>query len=164
MTDEPGTELVAIETPSQLAAFLAGMTEAPEPTPEEQAAIRLAIVQEMLESPTEADLWRELPTWSSKEAVGRVFMVTGPIRGIRSKFVNQDGVRGAYLSCRAVDVGSGELGIFNTSAMRLCGRIGWYYQHGRLPVTLEIVKRGETADGYPILDAELVETVDTKSK
>lgn len=148
------TELVLAPTAKDLAEVLAGMTEAPEATAEEQQAIRFGIISEMLAAETEDELWRELPTWSSKDSLGEVFQIL-EVHAYRSKFTGQDGSKGGFLACKAVKLSTGELGILNTGAMRLCARIGWYHLHGKLPVKLEIVKKGETSDGYSILDAEL---------
>jgi hypothetical protein len=156
MADE-SVELVVAPTAEALAEVLAGMRDAPEPSAEEQAQTRLGIILEMLAAETEDDLWRELPTWSSKDSVGATFKIV-EVHAYRSKFKDNQGHQGGFLACRAVNLSSGEVGILNTGAARLAARIGWYKLNGRLPVTVTVVERGETADGYTILDAELVDS------
>lgn len=152
-------ELVTIESPEQIARLLAGLQEFEQS--EEEATARgqeaaYEIVMQMLAAETEEELWRELPRWSSKDCVGETFRITDA-RPWRSKYKGANGTQGAFLSCSAVNVATGELGIVNTSAMRIAGRILWYKLHDRLPVTLTFTKVGETAAGYTILDAELAE-------
>lgn len=155
--DEPGVELVRIATAEGLARVLSGMADAPAPSAEETAQMRFGMIAELLAAETEDELWKELPTWSSKDVLGRTFRLED-VHAWASKFTDRDtGARGAFLSCRAIDVETGEVGIFNTSAARLAAKIGWYYLHGKLPVTLTVIKRTETADGYAVLDAERVE-------
>jgi hypothetical protein len=168
--DEPAGELVLV-SPDKLAQVIAGMTEID--TSEAIAQTKYRIVAEMLAAETEDELWTELPTWSSKNNVGRTFEITD-VRGVfQSRYADAEtGLAGGFLACSAVAVdganGSpdpetgeitassepGTVGILSTSALRLAGRIGWYHQHGKLPVKLMVVKRGENARGFPILDAE----------
>jgi hypothetical protein len=154
---EESVELVVAPTAQALAEVLAGMREAPEPSAEEQARIRFGIIAEMLSAETEDDLWRELPTWSSKDSVGETFRVE-EVHAYRSKYKDQQGQSGGFLACRAVNLTTGEVGILNTGAARLAARIGWYKLNDRLPVTVTIVERGKTADNFTILDAELVDS------
>ena len=157
--DEPSMELVAVTDVDTFASFLAGMVEAPEPTVEDRATLRFSIIREILHAENEEEMWRELPTWSSKDVVDRVYRVLDA-RAIRSSIENDEGIHGSFLSCRAIDLETGELGILNTSALRLCGRIGWYYLHDDLPKVIRVVSLGTSSRGYPILDGRRVEGMD----
>lgn len=164
--EEVGTDLELVDT-GRFAEVIAGMTEVDAAADVSKTKYR--IVAEMLAAETEEELWQELPTWSSKNNVGHSFEIT-EIRGVfKSRFPDPDtGMAGGFLACSAValDDGAtgpegqtataGEVGIFTTSALRLAGRIGWYHQHGKLPVKLSVVKRGESSGGYPILDGEKI--------
>lgn len=170
--DDDAGELVLVKA-DRLAEVIAGMTELD--TSEAITQTRYRIVAEMLAAETEDELWQELPTWSSKHNVGKTFTITD-VRGVfKSRYPDAEtGVAGGFLACSVVAVDganaspdddgvigepadAGTVGILSTSALRLAGRIGWYYTHGKLPVTLTIVKRGESSDGYPILDAEKID-------
>jgi len=168
---ETGEELVLVSS-DKLAEVIAGMTEID--TSEALVQTKYRIVAEMLAAETEEELWKELPTWSSKSNIGKTFEITD-VRGVfKSRYPDPDtGLAGGFLACSAVAVdganGSpdpetgeigetsepGTVGILSTSALRLAGRVGWYHQHGKLPITLTIVKRGESSGGFPILDGEL---------
>lgn len=161
--EEIGGELELVST-DRLAEVIAGMTEIDAAADVTRTKYR--IVAEMLAAETEEELWQELPTWSSKNNVGHSFEIT-EIRGVfKSRYPDPEtGLAGGFLACSAVAIDgavgaegqtaeAGEVGIFTTSALRLAGRIGWYHQHGKLPVKLAIVKRGESSGGFPILDGE----------
>lgn len=150
----------------KLAEVISGMSEVDAKADVVQTRYR--IVAEMLAAETEEELFRELPTWSSKNNVGGSFEI-GEIRGVfKSRYPDPEtGAAGGFLACSAVTLDTargpegesseaGEVGIFTTSALRIAGKLGWYHQHGKLPVKLEVVKRGESADGFAILDVELV--------
>lgn len=114
--------------------------------------ITARIVSDMLSAQTEEDLWREIPTWSSKASVDTTFEITD-VRGVyESRITNDDGEKGWFVCFDAVNLETGEVGILTSSAARICGRVGWYYDHGMLPQRFEIVTRGESAGGFPILD------------
>jgi hypothetical protein len=163
---ETGEELVLVDT-AKLAEVIAGMTEIDSAANATQTRYR--IVAEMLAAETEEELWQELPTWSSKNNVGRSFEI-GEIRGVfKSRYPDAEtGLAGGFLACSAVALddgavgpegetaAAGEAGIFTTSALRVAGKLGWYHQHGKLPVKVEIVKRGQSSGGFDILDVELV--------
>lgn len=165
---ETGEELVLVDS-GKLAEVIAGMTEIDSKADVVQTRYR--IVAEMLAAETEEELYRELPTWSSKNNVGRTFEIQD-VRGVfKSRYPDPEtGLAGGFLACSAVAVdgalavdgeefvesGAGEIGIFTTSALRVAGKIGWYHQHGQLPAKLSVVKRGESAEGYSILDVERV--------
>jgi hypothetical protein len=152
--EEVGTDLELVNS-DKLAEVIAGMTEIDSNADAMQTRYR--IVAEMLAAETEEDLWRELPTWSSKSSVGEQFEI-GEIRGIfRSRYPDVDtGLAGGFLACSATKLASGEVGIFTTSALRIAGKLGWYHQHGKLPVKVEVVQRGENASGFPILDVDKI--------
>lgn len=153
--DDAGSELELVApTAEALAEVLSGMREAPELSDDDRERMRFSIIAELLAAETEEELWRELPTWSSKDVVGQTFEIRDA-HAYRSK----KGA-GGFLACSALNLETGELGIFNTGAMRLAARIGWYKLHGRLPVRLTIVVRSTTADGNTILDAELVQPLE----
>ena len=171
-TVEQPSEELALLSLDNLPGVIAGMTELDSASSLMETKAR--IVAEMLAAETEEQLWTELPTWSSKHNVGKTFQITA-VRGVfQGRFEDPDtGTKGGFIACSAVAVDganpspdengeigepspAGTSGILSTSALRLAGRIGWYHMHDKLPVTLTIVKRGETAQGYPILDAELV--------
>ena len=151
---ETGEELVLVDS-GKLAEVIAGMTEVDSTADAMQTRYR--IVAEMLAAETEEELWRELPTWSSKTSVGESFEI-GEIRGVfKSRYPDPEtGLSGGFLACSAIKLDTGEAGIFTTSALRIAGKLGWYHQHGKLPVKVEIVKRGESSAGFDILDVELV--------
>ena len=167
---ETGEELVLVDS-GKLAEVIAGMTEIDSKADVVQTRYR--IVAEMLAAETEEELYRELPTWSSKNNIGRSFEV-GEIRGVfKSRYPDPDtGLAGGFLACSAVAIdgamqtvdgdelvesAAGEVGIFTTSALRIAGKLGWYHAHGKFPVKVEIVKRGESAEGYAILDVEKID-------
>ena len=154
-TAEPSVELVATDDAETLAKILAGMQEAETPSKEAAQETRFQIIAGILSAETEDELWKELPTWSSKFVVGESFRIVDA-HAFRSKFEGEDGSKGGFLACRAINLATGEQGILNTSAMRLAARIAWYKLNGRLPVKLTVVQKGETDRGFPILDAELV--------
>lgn len=159
MAETPGFELELATTPNELAELLAGLRDAPEQTAEEAQAMRYGIIAEMLAAATEEDLWRELPTWSSKEVIGDTFEIRD-VAAYRSKFKGQDGTTGGFLACRAINTATGEVGILNTGAARLAARIAWYKLHDKLPVRITVVERAKTADGYVIVDAELAQPLE----
>lgn len=152
--EEVGADLELVST-DKLAEVIAGMTEIDATADIQKTKYR--IVAEMLAAETEEELWQELPTWSSKNSVGDSFEITD-IRGVfKSRYPDPDtGLSGGFLACSATKLDSGEVGIFTTSALRLAGRIGWYHQHGKLPVKLTVVQRGESSGGFPILDGEKI--------
>lgn len=152
--EEVGAELELVGT-DKLAEVIAGMTEVD--SSEAIVQTKYRIVAEMLAAETEEELWQELPTWSSKSSVGERFEITD-VRGVfKSRYPDPDtGLAGGFLACSAVKLDTGEVGIFTTSALRLAGRIGWYHAHGKLPVKIEVVKRGESSGGFDILDAEKI--------
>lgn len=164
--DEIGNELELVDT-DRLAEVIAGMTEIDATADITKTKYR--IVAEMLAAETEEELWQELPTWSSKNNVGRSFEIRD-IRGVfKSRYPDPEtGTAGGFLACSAIalDDGArgpegetatkGEVGIFTTSALRLAGRIGWYHQHGKLPIRLLVVERGKSSGGFSILDAEKI--------
>jgi len=170
--DSNGGELVLVSA-DKLAEVISGMTEID--TTESIIGTRYRIVAEMLAAETEDELWAELPTWSTKNNVGKTFTIS-EIRGVfKSRYPDADtGVAGGFLACSAVAVDgangspdpetgeigaasdAGTVGILSTSALRVAGKLGWYHMHGKLPLTVRVVKRGESAGGYPILDVEKV--------
>jgi len=113
------------------------------------------IIRDMLSAKTEEELWAETPTFSSKNLVGEVVEVTGVCGVYESRFDDSEtGEKGWFVCFDAVRLMTGEVGILTSSAARICGRIGWYYDHGMLPQRFEIVERGETAGGFKILDVD----------
>ncbi len=170
--DETSADLVLVSK-DRLAEVISGMTEID--TTESIIATRYRIVAEMLAAETEDELYAQLPTWSTKHNVGKVFQID-ELRGVfKSRYPDAEtGVAGGFLACSAVaidganaapDQETGEIGepseagtsgILSTSALRIAGKLGWYHMHGKMPVTVRIVKRGESADGFPILDVERV--------
>lgn len=153
--ESESVELVPADQAEQFAAVLAGLaeTDAAETSTQD---MKYQMVMEMLSAETEQDLWKELPRWSTKSSVGMSFEIRDA-RAWKSKIVQEDGQTGAFISCPAVNLETGEMGILNTSALRIAGRIGWYKLHGKLPVSVTVIEKGTTAKGYPILDLELVE-------
>ena len=152
---ETGEELVLVDS-GKLAEVIAGMTEVDSKA--DLLQTRQRIVAEMLAAETEEELWQELPTWSSKTSLGEQFEITD-IRGVfKSRYPDPDtGIAGGFLACSATKLDTGEVGIFTTSALRIAGKLGWYHQHGRFPVKVEIVKRGESSGGFDILDVDKID-------
>ena len=154
VTESPdsGVDLVKVES-SKLAEVISGMSEfeVENTTSAEETGYR--IMAEIMAAESEDEMWKDLPTWSSKNSVGMVFKI-GEIRGVfKSKFPDPDtGKSGAFLACTATDTESGELGVFTSSAIRVCARLGWYHEHDAFPVVVEVIKKGETDKGFPILD------------
>ena len=92
-----------------------------------------------------------------KSTVGVVYEVKG-LRGVYpSKFTDGDGEQGTFVAWEAVNLLTGELGILNTSAMRINRKLAWYHDHNAFPVRVEVVKRGESANGFEILDIDKVD-------
>lgn len=168
MQTQPSAELV-LQSPEKLAEVISGMTEVD--SSQTLVETRFRIVAEMLAAETEDDLWTELPSWSSKENVGRQFLI-GEIRGVfQSRYPDPEtGLRGGFLACSAVSLDGkavsrgadgeltqavqGQSGIFTTSALRIAGKLGWHSQHDKLPLSVEVVERTKSAEGFPILDIE----------
>lgn len=153
----PTTKIVKLDNSQveKVAAMFAGLTEMDVPEVD-AAAVTQSIIEQMLSAETEEEMWAELPTVSTKDAVGRSFEILGG-NIYASKFTGQDGRKGAFLACRAVDLDTGEQVILNTSAARIAGRILWYvYRAPGATPRLRIVKKGESTQGYAILDAERV--------
>ena len=116
---------------------------------------RLAAEAKSIES--EEDLWKEVPTWGTKSNVGFEFEIRG-LRGVYpSKYTPDDGGdKGMFVAWEAVNLSTGELGVLNTSAMRINRKLAWYHDHNAFPVKVEVVKRGESANGFDILDIDKV--------
>lgn len=156
-TEEPvqeaGTELVPVQR-GQLLDVLAGKLDI-EFVAADAAEIGRRMAAEAKGIATEEDLWRETPTWGTKSNVGFEFEIKG-LRGVYpSKFSNDDtGEKGQFVAWEAVNVLTGELGVLNTSAMRINRKLAWYHDHDAFPVKVEIVKRGESANGFDILDID----------
>jgi hypothetical protein len=153
--EEIGSDLELVET-DKLAEVIAGMTEIDSAASAMQTRHR--IVAEMLAAETEEELWTELPTWSSKNSVGEQFEIDA-IRGVfKSRYPDPEtGIAGGFLACSATKLSTGEAGIFSTSALRIAGKLGWYHQHGKLPVKVEIVEKGQSSEGFPILDVAKID-------
>ena len=139
-----------------IAQVFAGVADY-EPASVDSAQVTAAIFEQLANAGSEAELWKEPTTWSSKDAIGTVFAF-GPRGQIwPSKFAGENGQKGAFLSVEAVDVETGEAGIFNTSSPRIAARLAWYARQPKgMPITLRVVKRAESSQGYPILDLERV--------
>lgn len=152
--EETAAELDLVST-DKLAEVIAGLTEIDADASITETKYR--IVAEMLAADTEEDLWKELPTWSSKASLGRTFTITG-LRGVfKSRYPDPDtGAAGGFLAFAAIDPDTGEAGIFTTSALRIAGKLGWYYQHDKLPVTVIVIERTKTVGGFSILDIDKV--------
>lgn len=156
-TEEPvqeaGTELVPVQR-GQLLDVLAGELDI-EFVAADAAEIGRRMAAEAKGIATEEDLWRETPTWGTKSNVGFEFEIKG-LRGVYpSKFASDDtGEKGQFVAWEAVNVLTGELGVLNTSAMRINRKLAWYHDHDAFPVKVEIVKRGESANGFDILDID----------
>lgn len=150
------TAAVEVLSPSdeiaKIADLFSGLQEYELPKADPNQVTRDVMLQ-ILAAKDEDELWGELPTWSTKDNVGRVYKILGGSI-YPSRFTRDDGTKGAFLACRAVDVESGELGILNTSAARVAAKILWHARHEKLPIELRIVKRGESSNGYAIIDCE----------
>lgn len=140
----------------QLAQVLSGLGEGEITSTSTAEEVSYRIISEILNAESEEEMWRELPVWGSKDSIGKTFEVHG-IRGVfRSKFDNPNGNKG-YVAASVVDTETGEAGVLTTSAVRVGARLGWYHQQGAFPVTVQVIKRGETGEGYPILDLAKVD-------
>ncbi len=150
---EEGTagEVVPVEK-GRLLDVLTGKTALEQIKPT-RAEITQRIVAEMLLAQTEEELWQEVPTWSSKSSVGEVFEI-GDVRGVyESRFEDSEtGEKGWFVCFDVVRLLTGEIGVLTSSSARICGRVGWYYDHGQLPQRFEIVSRGQSAAGFDLLD------------
>lgn len=152
---EAGTDLVPVAH-GQLLDVLAGDLDL-EFVAADAAEIGRRMAAEARTIESEDDLWAETPTWGTKSNVGVVFEVRG-LRGVYpSKYTDgESGEQGKFVAWEAVNLLSGELGVLNTSAMRINRKLGWYHDHAAFPVKVEIVKRGESANGFDILDIDKV--------
>lgn len=113
------------------------------------------ILNRLLFAEDEQALTAEVPTWSSKDHVGRVFRILPAGRLWPSKIVNKTtGRKGAFASIQAIDPQTGEMGVLNTSSPYIVGKLAWYAAHGMLPADFEITVRGTSSNGYDILDVE----------
>lgn len=152
-TVESGAELVPVQK-GQLLDVLAGELDI-EFVAADAAEIGRRMAAEAKTIASEEDLWAETPTWGTKSNVGVVFEVKG-LRGVYpSKYADGDtGEQGKFVAWEAVNLLTGELGILNTSAMRINRKLAWYHDHAAFPVKVEVVKRGESANGFDILDID----------
>ena len=158
----PAGEIELVDEPlgldaamDRIAAVFTGVADY-EPVNVDSAEVTAQIFAQMAAAETEDELWKEPTTWSSKDVVGQVFAF-GPRGQIwPSKYADAKTQRkGAFLSVEAVDVETGEQGIFNTSSPRIAARLAWYARQPKgMPIRLRVVKRGESSQGYPILDLE----------
>lgn len=122
------------------------------------SAISADILNRLLFAGSEEELLADMPTWSSKENVGRDFRVLPAGRLWPSSYTNaKTGRKGAFLSIQAVDVETGEVGVLNTSSPYIVGKFAWYAKNGGLPGVFRIVARGESSGGFPILDVDKVD-------
>lgn len=142
---------------AKIAAVFSGAADY-EPAGVDAQQVTLAIFEQLAAAGSEEELWAEPTTWSSKDSIGRVFAF-GPSGQIwPSTYTDADTKRkGAFLSVEAVDVETGEKGIFNTSSPRIAARLAWYARQPKgMPITLRVVERAKSSQGYPILDLERV--------
>lgn len=152
--EEVGDELVPVQR-GRLLDVLAGELDL-EFVAADAAEIGRRMAAEAKTIESEDDLWAETPTWGTKSNVGFEYEIRG-LRGVYpSKFTSEAGEQGRFVAWEAVRLETGELGILNTSAMRINRKLAWYHDHDAFPVRVEIVKRGESANGFEILDIDKV--------
>lgn len=121
------------------------------------SAIAAEQLNKILFAESEEEMLAEVTTWSSKDSIGLTFRIWPKGRLWPSKLVQQNGRKGAFLSVQALEKKSGEMGIFNSSSPRIVGKLTWYAKHGVLPAFFTVVTRGESSNGFPILDIDKVE-------
>jgi len=160
-TVEPGVELVPLDMgAAELAAVFSGASDW-QPAPVDAAQVSRQIMEQILGATSEEDLWKELPTWGTKGSVGVSFQVDD-VRIYQSRFTIKDeagkdtGRKGAFVSCPAVNLDTGELGVLNTSAARPAGKLIALARMGALPCKVRVVERGESSGGFTVLDLERV--------
>lgn len=145
-----GNEIDVFRSPqAAVAALIRGAAlEYADPT-----AIQESIALRILTADSEADAFAELPTVSTKDAVGHIFLVRD-LRVFRSRY---NGGEGGFVACDAVDVETGEEVILNTSAAKIGAKLIWLKMHDALPREVRIKElAGETAAGFKVLDIETV--------
>lgn len=150
--EAPSAELVKVEDADLLLEILQGKVEL------EQVAIsseemQARILEQMLAA---EDVWAETPTWNAKDNVGKTFLFQSVTGVYPSKYEDKETGegKGVFVCFQVVNEETGELGIMPTSAIRIITRLAVLWKRGKLPVSARIVKRGESAAGYDILDIE----------
>ncbi|MGH2998878.1 MAG: hypothetical protein ACRDNM_06215 [Gaiellaceae bacterium] len=121
------------------------------------SAIAEEQLNKLLFAESEEELLAEVPTWSSKDVVGKAFRIFPAGRLWPSKYVSRSGRKGAFLSVQATEAESGEMGVFNSSSPRIVGKLVWYAKHSQLPANFQVVKIGETSNGFDLLDIDRID-------
>lgn len=127
------TDLVVTEPQSALAVVretLASIPQADEDPTERMAAFILSQPAERWE-----ELWAGLP--NVKDSVGEVVTV----HAIRARESDFEGPLGLYLICDVTWRSTGEKGLLSCSSQMAILQLVTLYKQGRLPATVEIVKK-----------------------
>ena len=149
---EAGGDLVKVSEPTVLLEILRGERELETVELSSEEMTRRILAQ--LEA--QEDVWAQTKTWNAKDNVGRVFTFHGVSGVYPSKYTAESGERGVFVAFNVSDE-NGEVGVMPTSAMRITTRLAVAWQRDELPVTCRIVERGQSSNGYAILDVEKLE-------
>lgn len=145
-----GQEIDVLASPeAAVAALMRGAAlEYADPT-----FVQESIARRILTAETEEEAFAELPTLSTKDAVGMVLEIRD-LRIFRSRY---NGGAGGFAACDAVVVETGEEVILNTSAAKIGAKLVWLKMHDALPRRVRVIElAGETAAGFKVLDLETV--------
>lgn len=143
---DAGGEIEEIKGALQQAQALVGIREI---EPEDPQATQLAIAARILGAETEADAFRDIPTYSTKTSVDVPFEVRD-VRMYRSSY-SENGP-GAFVACDAVHLETGEQCVLNTGAVNVAAKLLWLKNHDALPRKVKTVKKATTSAGFDVLD------------
>jgi len=142
--EAPSAALALLDNPEQVALALADLEHDIELASETN--VQAAIIRKLAMSTTIEEALAETPTMSMSDAVGLAFLINS-VAVMRSAYGSG---QGAYLSCDAVNLDTGEQLILNTSG-KVAGRLWAIGRLGGLPMKVRIktLKDGPPGQGNP---------------
>ena len=142
--EAPSAALALLDNPEQVALALADLEHDIELASETN--VQAAIIRKLAMSTTIEEALAETPTMSMSDAVGVSFLINS-VAVMRSAYGSG---QGAYLSCDAVNLDTGEQLILNTSG-KVAGRLWAIGRLGGLPMKVRIktLKDGPPGQGNP---------------
>ena len=142
--EAPSAALALLDNHEQVALALADLEHDIELASETN--VQAAIIRKLAMSTTIEEALAETPTMSMSDAVGLAFLINS-VAVMRSAYGSG---QGAYLSCDAVNLDTGEQLILNTSG-KVAGRLWAIGRLGGLPMKVRIktLKEGPPGQGNP---------------
>ena len=142
--DTTSTALVPLDNPDQVALALSDLENEIELA--DTSAVQAAIIRRIVLSQTIEEALSEVAPVSMSDAIGGEFLINGGAI-MRSTFGSG---KGAYFSCDAVDLVTGEAIILNTSG-KVAGRLWVIQRLGGLPIKVRIktLRGGPAVQGNP---------------